>query len=169
MSRNPCVCSRGTSIVEIAGMMRKLDIGMIPVCVGNEVHGAVTDRDLIIRAVADGMDAFSTSAAHVMSTEIIFCYEDQSLRDASALMEDNKVRRLLVMNRHNELVGILSLGDLALKGEGRLSGTALREISHPYPLHMSEDEHPEEMVTAGGKKACLSWFENDVKELEMAN
>jgi CBS domain-containing protein len=169
MSRNPCVCNRSTSIAEVAGLMRKLNIGMIPISAGKEIQGTVTDRDITVRAMADGLDPFSTPAAHVMSTGMIFCYEDQNLRDASALMEDHKVRRLLVLNRQERFVGVVSLGDIASKGsDPRLAGSALREISQPYPLHMSQDEHVEEPLAATGL-ASSTRFESRNKELELAN
>lgn len=123
-------------------LMQELNIGMVPVCSGSEIQGTVTDRDIVVRVVAYGNDPASTLACHIMSLGVIYCYEDMSLQDATALMEDHKVRRLLVKDRQGRLVGVVSLGDIAAAADDgvELSGEALSEISRPYPLHMSEDE-----------------------------
>src|SRR6185436_2326340 len=96
-----------------ARRMEELNIGPLPVCEGNRVVGILTDRDITVRATAAGCDPKTTMVSDVMSHDIIRCYEDDDVKAAGRLMKERQVRRLLVMNRANDLVGIVSLGDLA--------------------------------------------------------
>ena len=121
------------SIAHAAERMRGLDVGSLPVC-GDEdkLVGMITDRDITIRATAGACDAKATPVGDVMTLGIVFCFEDQNVEDAARLMEDNQIRRLAVLNRDKRLVGIVSLGDLAVKtGDDHLSGEALERVSEP--------------------------------------
>lgn len=120
------------SIVEAAGLMRELDVGAVPVCDQDRLTGMLTDRDLALRAVADGKDPASTTVREVMSEGIIYIFEDQSVEAAAHLMEEKQVRRLPVLNRNKRLVGIVSLGDIAVRSHPAFSGEALKEVSQPY-------------------------------------
>jgi CBS domain-containing protein len=113
-------------------MMRDLDVGSLPVCDGERLQGMLTDRDITIRATAEGQDPESTTAADVMTHSIFYCYDDQDVEEAAQIMEEKQIRRLPIVNRDKKLVGIVSLGDLAVdSGRGRLAGEALTEISRP--------------------------------------
>jgi len=121
---------KDVSVQEVAQKMKAFDIGMIPVYDGDRLVGMVTDRDLAIRVVAEGCDAAQTPAHAVMTPEVIYCYEDQSVEDAAEVMERQQIRRLIVLNRDKRLVGIVSLGDLATHRQSKkVAGEALSEIS----------------------------------------
>ncbi len=109
-----------SSIQAAADLMRRMDVGMLPVAEDGRLVGTVTDRDITIRAVADGADPRATAARQVMNREVISCYEDQDARDVARMMEENGVRRIVVVNRNDEAVGIVSVDDLALHPETRM-------------------------------------------------
>jgi len=112
--------------------MRTIDVGFIPVCDGNRLKGILTDRDITIRATADGRDPTKTKVADVMSTDIAYCLEDQKIDEVVCLMEARQIRRLPVLNLDKQLVGIVSLGDIAVHaGDRDMTGETLEEISQP--------------------------------------
>jgi CBS domain-containing protein len=115
LTKNPEVISPEATICEAARMMRQFDIGMLPVCDGQRLVGSVTDRDFGIRAVADGADPFKTKVREVMTPKIFYCFEEDDLETAAKIMEDHQIRRLPVLNKGKRLVGILSVGDLAIR------------------------------------------------------
>jgi CBS domain-containing protein len=132
MTRNVEVISSDASLKDAASKMRSLDVGLIPVCDGGRLQGILTDRDITIRATADGRDPIKTKVADVMSTDIAYCLEDQEVEDAVSLMEVRQIRRLPVLNLDKHLVGIVSLGDIAVHGGDRdMAGETLQEISQP--------------------------------------
>lgn len=121
---------------------------MIPVCDGRKLRGTVTDRDIVMRAVADELDPTMTVADEVMTPEIIYCFEDEDLSRASELMEQNQIRRLPVLDRAKQLVGVISLGDIAAKGRNdRKAGHALDAISQPLvgESHIADDDNDDEL------------------------
>jgi CBS domain-containing protein len=95
--------------------MKELGVGTLPVCENGCPVGILTDRDITVRAVAEGWDPLSTQVREAMSGELICCYEDQEVEVAARLMAAQQVRRILVVDRDRRLVGIVSLGDLALE------------------------------------------------------
>jgi CBS domain-containing protein len=121
------------SLAYAAERMRELDIGSLPICGDQDMLvGMITDRDITIRATAAGFDANATCVRDVMTPKVVFCFEDQSIEEAASLMEENQVRRLLVLNRDKRLIGIVSLGDLAVKAhDDHLTGEALERVSEP--------------------------------------
>ena len=132
MTRDVEVVHPDATLQEAARKMRDLDVGPIPVSDGTRLQGMVTDRDIAIRAVAEGRDPASTKVSEVMTPEIVYCFEDQDVDDAVRIMEEKQIRRLLVLNHDKDLVGIVSLGDLAVEGRNRgLTGEALEHISEP--------------------------------------
>jgi CBS domain-containing protein len=92
----------------IAKKMRDHDIGAIPVCEGGKTIGMVTDRDIAIRALANGRDLSKLEAMDVMSKDVIFCRDSEEAEDAIRIMEDNKIRRLPVLNEAKKLVGMVA-------------------------------------------------------------
>jgi CBS domain-containing protein len=121
-----------TSLIEAAEKMKSLNVGFLPVKEGTRLIGLITDRDLVIRGLAEGLNPGSTQVKDIISSEIVYCYEDDSVEDAARLMEDHQIRRLMVVNHDQTPVGVVSLGDLAVKlGEDRLSGEVLERISEP--------------------------------------
>jgi len=125
-----CV-SPDNTLVEAAGLMRELDVGSLPVCEGDRLVGMITDRDMAIRAIAHGLDPNITVVADVMSPGVAHVSADQSVEQAARLMQERGIRRLPVLDRMQRLVGILSLGDMAVSSNPAFSGFTLREVSHP--------------------------------------
>lgn len=121
-------------------MMAQLDIGALPVQDNDRLIGMITDRDIAVRAVAEGKGA-EASVRDVMTSEIKYCYDDQSVEEVTRNMGEQRIRRLPVMNRDKRLVGILSLGDLAREQDSQdEAGEALCGISRPGGEH-SQSAH----------------------------
>jgi CBS domain-containing protein len=122
------------TIQQAALKMRELGVGPLPVCENHAVVGVVTDRDITIRAVADGLDPKIARVSEVMSGELVCCYDDQEIEVAAHLMQSQQIRRVLVLDRDKRLVGIVSLGDLALESETpERAGEILQEVSGAIP------------------------------------
>ena len=119
-----------TSILEIARKMRDDDIGSVPVVENDRLVGMVTDRDIVIRVLAEGRTQSGT-ARDAMSPGILYCFDDESVEDVLDKMGDQQIRRLPVLNRDKRLVGVVSLGDLSLTGKRKAAGEALQDISQP--------------------------------------
>jgi CBS domain-containing protein len=122
------------TIAEAARMMAEIDAGILPVGDGDRLVGMLTDRDIAIRAVAAGKGP-DTIVSEVMTKEVLYCFADQDLDDVVQNMADTKVRRMPVLNREKRLVGILSLGDVALVDDPDITGEVLSEISEPGGKH----------------------------------
>ncbi|GJL62917.1 MAG: CBS domain-containing protein YhcV [Nitrospirales bacterium] len=101
------------SIKEAAAKMRQCDMGILPAVNNRELVGMISDRDITVRSVAEGRDPNTTMVQDVMTRNFILCHEHQKLDEASQLMKDKQVRRLLVVNDDKEVVGIIALGDIA--------------------------------------------------------
>lgn len=130
MSKDVQCLSPQTGLKEIAKAMKELNVGSIPICENDRIVGIVTDRDIVLRTLADTLDPVSTRAKDVMTTPIVYCFEDQDIGEASRLMEVRQIRRLIVLNREKRLVGIVSLGDLSVRGGSEeLAGETLEKIS----------------------------------------
>lgn len=140
MTREVEIAAPGQTIREAAQIMALRDIGALPVADGGRLIGVVTDRDIAVRAVASGRSP-DTPIREVMSAEIKYCYEDQSVEDVMRNMADIQVRRLPVVNREKRLVGVISLGDLTLGSEPE-AGQALREISRHGGEHSQTARRP---------------------------
>lgn len=113
----------------IAKKMRDYDIGSIPVCEGGKILGMVTDRDIAIRALANGKDVSKLEAKDVMSKDVIFCRDTEEAEDAIRILEDNQIRRLPVLNDAKQLVGMVSLGDISHALSQDLTGEVTRAVS----------------------------------------
>lgn len=132
MTRNVEVVSPDSPVQEAAEKMNTLNVGVLPVCTGEKLVGMVTDRDITLRSTAVGSDPRSTCVADVMTPDVVYCYEDQDITAAAQLMEERQIRRLPIVNRSHKLVGIISLGDLAVDAaNSRLSGEVIKEVSKP--------------------------------------
>jgi len=131
MSRDVKVISPDMTIGEAAKEMRDGDFGMMPVGENDRMIGTISDRDIAIRAVAEGKDA-GTKVRDVMTAGIAWAYEDDSVEQAATIMSKRQVRRLPVVNREKRLVGIVALGDFAVESsEIKPAAQALAEISRP--------------------------------------
>lgn len=119
-------------LFEAAKRMRSLDVGALPVCDGDRLVGMLTDRDLTIRAVAEGLDPLRTPVEEAMTPGIAWCYEDQDAVEAEQLMQERQIRRLPILNRDERLVGIVSLADISTKcGDREGTARTLERISEP--------------------------------------
>ena len=131
MSRDVQVTSPEASIKDAARQMLKGNFGMMPVEENDRMIGAISDRDIAIRAVAEGRDT-SAKVRDVMSESIVWVYEDDSVADAANLMSNHQIRRLAVVNADKRLVGIVALGDFTVdSADLKVAGQALSEISKP--------------------------------------
>lgn len=101
------------TLKEVACLMRDGDFGFLPIQENDKLIGTITDRDIVIRAVASGLSPDTTTVFEVMSKKVLYCFEDQTLEEVTRNLGENQVRRLPVLNRDKRLVGVLSLGDLA--------------------------------------------------------
>jgi CBS domain-containing protein len=107
------VVEPGTSVVAAAGQMRAANVGSLPVGEGDRLLGMITDRDIVVRCVADGIDCHRRTVRDVMSTELLVCFDDQPVEEALRLMTEFRLRRLPVLDQGQRLVGIVSLDDLS--------------------------------------------------------
>jgi CBS domain-containing protein len=140
MTRDVRLLKPDQPIREAAKLMGELDIGALPVEENDRLVGMITDRDIAVRAVAAGRGA-DTPIREVMSGEIKYCYEDQTVDEVTQNMGEQRIRRLPVLNRDKRLVGILSLGDLAIDETARdEAGEALGGISRPGGQHSQSPE-----------------------------
>ena len=134
MSRDVQVVSPTQSIRDAAKIMAKIDAGVLPVGENDRLVGMITDRDIAVRAVAEGK-APTTKVRDIMSDEVLYCFDDQDLDEVAQNMSDTKVRRLPVVNREKRLVGIISLGDVARNEDAGTTGQTVSHISEPGGEH----------------------------------
>lgn len=141
MTRDVHLTSPTQTLREAAQLMAELDIGALPVGEDDQLVGMVTDRDIAIRGIAAGLGP-ETPVRQVMTEEVKYCFDDQSIEEVSRNMGEIQVRRLPVVDRQKRLVGIISLSDIA-NGEGALeeAGEALRDISQPGGEHSQTMHH----------------------------
>lgn len=125
------VLSPATSIQEAAAKMKELDVGCLPVCDGERVVGMLTDRDVTTRFVAQGLDFSGTTASDVMTRDVVYCFEDDDVEKAEAVMKQHQIRRLIVLDSQKRLAGIVSLSDIALEHGRAPGGDVLKTVSQP--------------------------------------
>jgi CBS domain-containing protein len=125
------VVSPDAFIVEAAEKMRSLDVGVLPVTEGKRLVGIITDRDITVRAVAEGRDPKGTRVRDCMTSGAVFCFEDQDSEEAVILMEQQQVRRVPVLSRDRQLVGVVALADIATRLGKEMAGSATVAISSP--------------------------------------
>jgi len=119
-----------TSVEDAARMMRDNNVGVLPVGEQDHLDGVLTDRDLVVRAIADGRNPKHTPVSDIMTKQLFYCFEDNDVEDACFMMEEKHVRRLLVFNRRRDLIGILSLDDVATRtNKEKLTGYALSKVA----------------------------------------
>ena len=134
MTRDVCVIHCDRTIREAAQMMADNDIGAVPVSENDRLVGMITDRDIAVRAVCKGQGP-DTKVREVMSSEVMYCFEDEDLEHVAQNMGDIKVRRLPVVDRDKKLAGIVSVGDLARCEDAEKTGRAVADISTPGGAH----------------------------------
>ncbi|MGE5073643.1 MAG: CBS domain-containing protein [Anaerolineae bacterium] len=128
MSRDVEVVHPDDTLQEAAMKMKARDVGFLPVCDGAKLVGAVSDRDITIHAVAEGKDPKKTKIKDLGKSTVAWCYDDQSPDDAAKMMKDKQVRRVMVIDREmKQLVGVVSVGDLATKDSSKTSGSVMEK------------------------------------------
>jgi CBS domain-containing protein len=130
MTHDVAVVSPQDTIRHAAEMMRDWDVGALPVCDGRRLVGMLTDRDITVRAVADGGATEQMRVSEMMTDEVLWCFEDQTVGEVLQQMGDRQIRRIPVVNRDMQLVGIVALGDLATRHHADVEDT-LEKISTP--------------------------------------
>jgi CBS domain-containing protein len=147
MTRDVELVSPDDAIQTAAHIMKDIGAGALPVVENDRLVGMITDRDIAVRAVAAGMAADRTKVRDVMTPEVRYVFEDEDVAEVARKMAEWQVRRLPVLNRDKRLVGIVSLGDLALEADGKARvGEALEGIAQPTGQHEQS-----EMALAGNK------------------
>ena len=132
MTANPSCCTPETSLKDVAQMMVDCDCGAVPVVDGSKKPvGVVTDRDIVIRLVAEGRNPDSCCAADAMSKETVTVKGEASVDDAAKLMKDRQLRRLVVVDGDGCVCGVLAQADLARKAGDRKTGDVVEKISEP--------------------------------------
>ena len=131
MTRGVRTMAPGDTVLQAARAMEEMDIGVLPVCDGDRLLGMLTDRDIVLRGVARGLPAERTAVAELMTHDVRWCYDDDSIEEAMERMRETQIRRLAVVDHDRHLVGMVSLGDVAVKGDMGEAGEALESISEP--------------------------------------
>jgi len=131
MTRDVEVVRPEDTLRDVAEKMRTLNVGPIPVCDGQKLQGIITDRDIVVRAVSQGMDPNTTPVSRVMTAEVEYIFADEGVEVAARRMREDQIRRLLVVDRDKRLVGILSLGDIAQAMGDHEAGRTLEAVSEP--------------------------------------
>ena len=132
MTRDPEVVPSDIFLKDAALKMQQLDVGMLPIRDGDRLVGMLTDRDITLRAVAVGSDPTKTQVRDVMTPEVSYCFEDQDISEAAKLMQEKQIRRLPILSREKKLVGIVSLGDVAVhSGAQKIVSDTIKQVSEP--------------------------------------
>lgn len=131
MTADVITISPDATLTEAARRMRRLDVGPLPVADGGRLVGMLTDRDIAVRATAEGRDPSATRVSDVMTRDVVCCFEDDEVLQAAHTMARYRKRRLVVVDASGRVVGIVSLGDLALRAQQDVVGEALLGISQP--------------------------------------
>lgn len=129
---------REQTLDKAASIMKDYDIGCVVVGNKDRLDGLVTDRDIVCRAVASGKSMDRMTAGEVMTPKPVSCREDDTVKQAAAIMERNQVRRLPVLGFDNRLVGIVSMGDICTHAPHELAGELIEEVSKPEHRHLAE-------------------------------
>ncbi|WP_308910387.1 CBS domain-containing protein [Pseudokordiimonas caeni] len=117
------------TIPEAAKRMKEKGIGILPIGENDKLIGMLSDRDIVINCLANGLDMTSTKVRDAMSKQVLYVYDDQSVEEAAKSMADNQVRRMPVLNRQKRLVGMVTIADIAGSGSAKAAGEALGMIS----------------------------------------
>ena len=110
------------TLTQAAQMMRSLGVGMLPVCANGRLMGTITDHDIVVRALAAGVKPDNTAVRQTMTREAAYCFDDEDVMEAALLMKHRQTRSLPVINRDQQLVGVVTLDDLTRTGPSRKSG-----------------------------------------------
>jgi CBS domain-containing protein len=137
MTRGVQVVAPSVTLQRAAQLMDELNVGALPVCENKELVGMITDRDITVRATAAGLDPASHSVSEVMTEQTRWCTEEQGTEEVMKQMGDVQIRRLPVLDANHAVVGIVSLGDMAIR-QSEHTDSVLRDVSWP-----SEPDRPQ--------------------------
>lgn len=129
MNKDTTLITPSTSLQEAAEKMASKGIGFLPIGENDKVQGTVTDRDIVVRGISKGKDAKKTEIREVLSDELLSCREDQDVEEVAEQMSQHQVRRMLVVNDDDRLVGVVSLGDMAQHLSAETAGKVLAGVS----------------------------------------
>lgn len=136
MTCNAETIDSDANLVTAAQKMASIEVGALPICENDELIGMITDRDITVRAVAEGKDPSKTRVTEIMTPEVFYCLEDDDIKEAARMMEEKCIHRLLVLNSDYEPVGFISLSDFAVKShDEHLTWEVLEKISEPACPH----------------------------------
>lgn len=127
MTRDVFMARPDETLRQVAARMAEKDVGFLPVRDDECLIGAITDRDIVIRALAAGKDG-TALVRDIMTSDVKYCFEDQDMTDIAMNFGANQLRRMPVVDRNKRLVGVITLADEALKDDARMAGGALREV-----------------------------------------
>lgn len=133
MTKDLEIISPGDTLKAAAEKMRELSVGPLPVCDGDNLKGIITDRDIVVRAVAMGKDPNNTRVMDAMTDDVEYVFENDSIDVAAKKMREEKIRRVLVINQDKRLVGIVALGDIVEAMDAEEAGKTLESISEAPP------------------------------------
>ncbi|HYO58020.1 CBS domain-containing protein [Archangium sp.] len=131
MTRGVEVIDPHSTLKQAAEKMRRFNVGPVPVCDGDKLVGMVTDRDIVVRGIAMGHDPNTSMVSSVMTEDVELIHHEASLDEAADMMKDRQIRRLLVVDDHQNLVGIVSLGDLSREASDTTAARILERLSEP--------------------------------------
>ena len=140
MTRDVRLLNPDNTIGEAASLMAEIDTGALPVGENDRLVGMITDRDIVVRAVAQGRPV-NTKVSAIMSKEMLYCFDTDEIDDVARNMGKARVRRLPVVNRDKRLVGIVSLGDLARNDDPTTIGRTVSRVSTPGGKHDQTSAH----------------------------
>ncbi len=136
MTRQVEMAQSDVMVEEAAKKMKLHDIGVLPVQEKNQIIGVITDRDIVIRTIADGLNPKITTVRKVMTSQVVCCSENEDVEEAAKLMENKQIHRLVVLNSENKPVGILSVSDIAVKSnDSHLTWEVMEKICEPAMQH----------------------------------
>jgi CBS domain-containing protein len=134
MTPNPETVTEQNSVRDAARIMKQRDTGIVPVVNGKKIIGLITDRDIVVRLIAEGKDCATARVNEVMTKGVKSVSEDASIDDVLRVMKGSEIRRVPVVNKNDEIVGIVSIGDLAVEtNEDNKVGKAIEDISEARP------------------------------------
>ena len=131
MSRDVQIANPDDTLAEAAVRMSENEVGALPVCNGRKVLGMITDRDLVVRGLARHLDPETTQVQRCMTEGVQWCFDDEDVEAAARKMAEHQLRRLIVVDRDKNLVGMVALADVARAASDRVSGDTLESISEP--------------------------------------
>jgi len=136
MTCNTETVNSDANLIEAAGKMKSLEVGALPVWEHEKLIGVITDRDIVVRAVAEGRDSTRTPVSEIMTQRVLSCFEDDDIHEAARIMEENSVHRLVVLGSDYKPAGFISLSDFAVKShDEHLTYEVLERISEPACPH----------------------------------